>query len=70
MKNVPTNARTSQIAKNDLKYIYKQGKANLDNMEETMKYARKAFMFCLITEVAGNQEKYEIMVSKIKREVD
>ena len=67
MKNVITNARTSMIARESLKYIHQQNKANINDMEETLEYAREDFRFCLITEVAGNEKRYWELVNEIKK---
>lgn len=67
MKNVPTNLRISLVALDNLKYIYKQNKADINNMEEVMEYAKDNFMFCLITEVGGSEEKYDKLVKTLKR---
>ncbi len=67
MKNVPTNLSVSLVALDNLKYIYKQNKADINNMEEVMEYAKDNFMFCLISEVGGSKEKYDELVKTLKR---
>jgi len=67
MKNVPSNLRISLIALDNLKYIHQQNKADINDMEEVIEYAKDNYMYCLVTAVGGSKEKYDKLVKTLKR---